>query len=57
MLYMDEDGVESLKPVKEWTNDEFDAFGYNAKGLNAVVNGVDVFQYQLISACKTSKVA
>ena len=54
---IDEDGVESLKPVIEWTNNELDASGYNSKGLNAIVNGVDVFQYQLISTCKTSKTA
>ena len=32
----DEDGVESLKPVREWTNNELDASWYNAKGLNDI---------------------
>ena len=52
-----ENGVKSPKPVKEWTNDELNASGYNAKELNAIVNGVDVFQHQLISTCKTSTAA
>ncbi|KAH9779116.1 hypothetical protein KPL71_007601 [Citrus sinensis] len=56
-IKIDEDGVASPKPVREWTNDELDASGYNVKGLNAIVNGVNVFQHQLISACKTSKAA
>ena len=56
-IKIDEDGVEFPKPIREWTNDELDAYGYNAKGLNAIVNGVDVFQHQLISTCKTSKAA
>ena len=30
-IKIDEDGVEFPKPVREWTNDELDAFGYNAK--------------------------
>ena len=42
------DGAESPKSVREWANDELDAYRYNAKGLNAIVNGVDVFQHQLI---------
>ena len=54
---IDEHGVESLKPIREWTNDELNASRYNRKGLNAIINGVDVFQYQLISTYKTSKVA
>ena len=54
-IKIDKDIVESPKPVREWTNDELDAFGYNTRGLNAIVNGVDVFQHQLISTCKTSK--
>ena len=56
-IKIDKDGVEFLKPVKEWTNDELDTSGYNAKELNSIVNGVDVFQHQLISTCKTSKTA
>ena len=56
-IKIDENGVESPKGVREWTNDELDASGYNAKGLKAIVNGVDVFQRQLISICKTSKAA
>ena len=56
-IKIDEDSVESPKSVREWTNDELDASRYHAKGLNAIVNGVDVFQYQLISTCKTSKTA
>ena len=56
-IKIDEDGVEFPKPVREWTNDELDVSGYNAKGLNVIVNGVDVFQHQLISTCKTSKAA
>ena len=56
-IKIDEDGVASPKSIREWTNDELDASGYNAKGLNAIVNGVDVFQHQLISTCKTSKTA
>ncbi|KAK9225505.1 hypothetical protein WN943_010547 [Citrus x changshan-huyou] len=44
-IKIDEDGVESPKPVRECTNDELDASGYNAKRLNVIVNGVDVFQH------------
>ena len=44
-IKIDEDGVESPKPVRECTNDELDASGYNAKRLNVTVNGVDVFQH------------
>ena len=39
----DEHAVESPKPARECTNDKLDVFGYNAKRLNAIVNGVDVF--------------
>ena len=49
---IDEYGVESPKPVEEWSNYKLDASRYNAKGLNAIVNRVDVFQHQLISTCK-----
>ncbi|KAH9671430.1 hypothetical protein KPL70_017375 [Citrus sinensis] len=44
-----EDGVEFLKPVKEWTNDELDTSGYNAKELNAIVNGVDVYYPKILA--------
>ena len=30
-IKIDEDGVESPKPVREWINDELDESGYNAK--------------------------
>ena len=54
-IKIDKDGVEFLKPVREWTNDELNASGYNAKGLTDIVNGVNMFQHQLISTCKTFK--
>ena len=56
-IKIDEGSIESPKPVRERTNDELDASGYNAKGLNVIVNGVYVFQHELIFTCKTSKVA
>ena len=54
---IDENSVGSPKPVKKRSNDELDASPYNAKGFNAIVNGVDVFQHQLVSTCKISKAA
>ena len=42
---IDEDGVESSKRVREWTNYEPYAYEYNANGLNVIVNRVDVFQH------------
>ena len=56
-IKIDKDGVEFLKPVKEWTNDELNVSRYNAKGLTDIVNGDDMFQHQLISTCKTFKAA
>ena len=39
----DEDVIESLKSVREWTNNELHAFGYNAKWLNTIVNELMCF--------------
>lgn len=40
-----ENSVESPKTVREWSNNELNASRYNAKGLNTIVNEVDISQY------------
>lgn len=53
----DEAGTLTVKPEKDWTDDELKKAKYNARALTAIHCSVERKQFELIQGCETAKEA
>lgn len=51
------DGITSFTSEEQWTNDEELTPTCNSRALNAIYNGVSIFEFRIISTCTTTKEA